>query len=341
MANTEHLAILQRGVAAWNRWRQADPWSQPDLSQARLAGAQLASVSFREANLSGAYLGDCDLTSADLAGANLAGATLAGANLTRANLSGADLTGANLRGAVFFCSRLTGAHCSGADFSGAVFSLAAVAEADLAGATLTGATGLVTSVTPPPPPPGTTHAALPRCAAGSIERPGLLAGDNRQDTEPVAHQAFRDDPSAIASDNCPSSAHHPRFIAADNGEEGSLDDHPSAIASDKREGHERDAGRGAIRAGDNGQGPEPPRAGARSIAGYDVVARAPQAAAPLPVPIASQTMLEGAAFSPRREGSGRAEPVTFQRITDSVHFSITAPKRLHPNQAHSVDVWAS
>jgi len=71
MANDKHVAMLKKGVDAWNAWRDENPGTRPDLSEANL----------REANLSGT---------------NLRGANLREAGLSKANLSGADLSGANL-----------------------------------------------------------------------------------------------------------------------------------------------------------------------------------------------------------------------------------------------------
>ena len=93
MANEEHVAILKKGVAAWNAWRHENAHIRPDLFEAELS----------EANLSEANLIRADLIRADLSRANLSGADLSGADLSRADLSeaplvSADLTGANLTG---------------------------------------------------------------------------------------------------------------------------------------------------------------------------------------------------------------------------------------------------
>src|SRR5438477_137291 len=42
MANPEHLAMLKRGVEAWNAWRTENPTVRPDLNQADLVGETLA-----------------------------------------------------------------------------------------------------------------------------------------------------------------------------------------------------------------------------------------------------------------------------------------------------------
>ena len=39
MANDEHLAILKKGVDAWNAWRDKNPDIRPDLSEANLSEA--------------------------------------------------------------------------------------------------------------------------------------------------------------------------------------------------------------------------------------------------------------------------------------------------------------
>jgi hypothetical protein len=76
MANEEHLARLQQGVDAWNRWRDESWEIRPDLTGAHLTGAHL--------------------TEANLAGARLSGANLTGAHLDRALLTAANLTGVHI-----------------------------------------------------------------------------------------------------------------------------------------------------------------------------------------------------------------------------------------------------
>ncbi len=88
MANDEHVALLKQGVVAWNRWRDENPGTRPDLSEANL----------REVNLSGTNLRGANLREAGLSKANLSGADLSGANLFWACLNHADLTGADLTG---------------------------------------------------------------------------------------------------------------------------------------------------------------------------------------------------------------------------------------------------
>jgi uncharacterized protein YjbI with pentapeptide repeats len=136
MANREHLAILEKGVAAWNRWLAKNLKVHPNLGQADLSGAKLSGtnfgaadlfdVSFRRADLSGAGLYESDLRNADLRGADLRGADLSGADLRDADLCGADLCNADLTG-----TQLDGADLSGANFAGAILARTGFADVDL------------------------------------------------------------------------------------------------------------------------------------------------------------------------------------------------------------------
>ncbi len=86
MANPEHVNLLQKGVKAWNEWREQKPGIIPDLSGA-------------------------DLTSADLRGIAFHGTNLFQANLSRANLNGVDLFMAML-----FETNLRFSHLNNTDF---------------------------------------------------------------------------------------------------------------------------------------------------------------------------------------------------------------------------------
>lgn len=127
MANEEHLAILEKGVDAWNAWRRENPDIRPDLSAASLSGARLI-----KANLSKAHLNDADLSGADLSGADLSG----GAHLDEANLSKANLSRANLVGAYLHSANLSAASLSGAFLRWAHLSSARLQEANLSEAEL-------------------------------------------------------------------------------------------------------------------------------------------------------------------------------------------------------------
>jgi uncharacterized protein YjbI with pentapeptide repeats len=150
MANDEHLAILKKGVAAWNDWCQENAHIHADLSNANLTKANLSSANLAFANLYGAGLSGADLYRAELSaaklhGANLSRAILFGANLVAADLRGADLREANLRGADLLQAQLSGAdlsraHLRKANLVAADLSKADLREADLGGADLTHAT---------------------------------------------------------------------------------------------------------------------------------------------------------------------------------------------------------
>jgi len=100
MPHDEHVALLRKGAAAWNAWRERD--EAPDLSRAGLRGLDLSGF-----NLSGADLQGADLRGTNLSQSNLKSAHLEGANLFKAVLNGADLTGAFLQGAQFLnCAQL-------------------------------------------------------------------------------------------------------------------------------------------------------------------------------------------------------------------------------------------
>jgi len=123
MANDQHVAILKKGVDAWNTWRGKNPDVVPDLSgenltnahlpRANLRQADLRQVDLRRADLSGATLHEADLFKADLSGAILRGAKLIAADLFKATLREADLRKANL-----FIARLVDTDLTGADLTG-------------------------------------------------------------------------------------------------------------------------------------------------------------------------------------------------------------------------------
>ncbi len=178
MSNEEHLTILQRGLAPWNKWREQHPAIRPDLTGAELRATtlrlfNLAEVDFAGTNLSGADLTGANLNRAnlsrsnlngsildltDLAGAdardadfrgssggrlfskaNLRGANLESVKLSSAKLDGTDLREANLCGAILGGADLTDANLSGADLRSAYLSQAALSGTDLSRANLNAA----------------------------------------------------------------------------------------------------------------------------------------------------------------------------------------------------------
>jgi uncharacterized protein YjbI with pentapeptide repeats len=149
MANDEHVAILKKGVDAWNAWRPANLDTPPDLFSADLSNEDLREADLREGslidanlsetNLSGANLSRADLSEANLSEANLSEANLRGATLFKTNLSGADLPCANLSGANLREAKLSEANLSEANLRGADLSRANLSEANLSRADLSGA----------------------------------------------------------------------------------------------------------------------------------------------------------------------------------------------------------
>jgi uncharacterized protein YjbI with pentapeptide repeats len=145
MANDEHVAILKKGVQAWNAWRgEKNPDFVPDLSAAYLRGmdlrgADLSEANLRGADLSGAILTEAHLSRAHLGGADLAQANLRGADLDEANLHEATLGGADLSGAGLYRANLSQAFLWRANLSGANLHEATLSEANLHEANLSGA----------------------------------------------------------------------------------------------------------------------------------------------------------------------------------------------------------
>jgi uncharacterized protein YjbI with pentapeptide repeats len=94
MPNTTHLAILDRGVAAWNKWRADERATVPDLAGASLARRNLSRADFRDARMA-----DVNLEEADLRESNFCHTDLSNTNLRRSKLFRADFFSANLCGA--------------------------------------------------------------------------------------------------------------------------------------------------------------------------------------------------------------------------------------------------
>jgi uncharacterized protein YjbI with pentapeptide repeats len=149
MANPEHLDILKEGVGAWNRWREEDLSTRPDLSSTSLShqdlrGANfhrcsLAETHFNNSDLSGALLTRANLSRASLNAARLGSAILVEASLDGANLAEADFTRADISYANLSSSHLTDANLQFANLTGADLSKSNLYQANLSSANLTAA----------------------------------------------------------------------------------------------------------------------------------------------------------------------------------------------------------
>jgi TIR domain/Pentapeptide repeats (8 copies) len=131
MANPEHLAILKRGVRAWNHWREKNFRLRPDLRQVKLPGADLYKADLSWTSLYKANLTGARLVGADLSGAFLKSANLSQAYLTDANLMLANLVGTNLRGAILWRAKFETTDVSGTDFSNAKVGATIFGDVDL------------------------------------------------------------------------------------------------------------------------------------------------------------------------------------------------------------------
>jgi uncharacterized protein YjbI with pentapeptide repeats len=115
MADEEHLAVLKRGVKAWNVWRMQHAQAIPGLRGPDVNTGHLRIVDLCGADLRGADLVEVNLRGTKLVGADLRGVDLRGANLREADLRKAKLSGANLRWATFMEANLSEADLSSAD----------------------------------------------------------------------------------------------------------------------------------------------------------------------------------------------------------------------------------
>ncbi|MBW8017082.1 MAG: hypothetical protein FVQ82_12925 [Planctomycetes bacterium] len=153
MANPKHVEKLRQGVKAWNKWRKENPDITPDLSRAKLIGADLRKVNLSGVNLSGVNLSNSDLSGANFGKANLSGADLSGADLSTAdlidaslifaNLLGACLSGVDLSRADIFKANLSGVDLFGVDLRKANLSYTNLQGANFQEAIVDGSTLLV------------------------------------------------------------------------------------------------------------------------------------------------------------------------------------------------------
>jgi uncharacterized protein YjbI with pentapeptide repeats len=131
MASKDHLAILKKGVKAWNEWRKKNPDVGPDLSGIDLWWAHLSEGNRKWAELFEANLNGANLWEANLRGVNLRAADLRGAQLIRATLHGADLGDSDLADAALYSVDLSRANLSGANLSHTTLGWTLFADVDL------------------------------------------------------------------------------------------------------------------------------------------------------------------------------------------------------------------
>lgn len=149
MANQEHIDLLKRGVAQWNKWRKRDQTkfdlstnlnlSHVDLSDGDLSNLDLSEAILSNADLSRAILRDTVLDHADLSRADLSEADLSRATLSRTLLRETNLSGANLFGAFLIMTDLIAANLSEANLSNAYLATVNLTAVNLNNANLSGA----------------------------------------------------------------------------------------------------------------------------------------------------------------------------------------------------------
>ena len=127
MANDMHVGLVLEGPKTLNLWREANPDTTLDLSDANLRRAD-----FVHAKLNGAIFHDANLEWADFRWADLIGADLTGARLPRADFHKADLSGAVLKRAELIDANFEDANLRGADLAEAIFAHTRLLNTDLA-----------------------------------------------------------------------------------------------------------------------------------------------------------------------------------------------------------------
>lgn len=136
MANSRHAKILKQGVEAWNKWREKNPSSVPDLRRgdfrwANLCKADLSSADLSNADLRWAYLDGTNLSGARLISTDLRGADLSGADLSEADLTVANLHGTNLSEARLMSTHFTSVNMTGVNFTDSKMIDTIFADVDL------------------------------------------------------------------------------------------------------------------------------------------------------------------------------------------------------------------
>jgi uncharacterized protein YjbI with pentapeptide repeats len=129
MAKPEHLAVLERGVSAWNDWKENKVLI--DLRGANLEGAKLHGINFQTVDLEGANLHRARLHVAFFVGANLVGADFSEADLHWTNFTSADLRNVNLCKADLSAATFRRTKLTGADFNQSKITSTIFCDTDL------------------------------------------------------------------------------------------------------------------------------------------------------------------------------------------------------------------
>jgi len=141
----EHLAILEEGVDAWNRWRAGHPDVRPAFTDLVLANRDFRGYDFRGTSFLRVLLNDSDLRGADCEGARFDESRLINVDLRQTrmkacSLLGATLSHAKLAGLDLTLTNFSDADCWDADFSSADLSGATMQRAKLNDAKLVATT---------------------------------------------------------------------------------------------------------------------------------------------------------------------------------------------------------
>jgi hypothetical protein len=131
MANEEHVAILEKGVYRWNRWREENPQIEPILSDAYLYGWPLENANFTNVNFIGANLSRAKLAEANLQDANFTEAKLVQTDFSGTYAVGALFTEADMRLANLRRANFSKAHLDYADLSSAILYETNLVEATI------------------------------------------------------------------------------------------------------------------------------------------------------------------------------------------------------------------
>ncbi len=150
MANPDHVAILYRGVPAWNQWRREHPGVEPDLSRIRLTPEETGDTEIWSSSLRRADLSEADMRGVNLYFSNIVGVVFHKARFEGANLRGSTLNDLECSEAVFDRATLANVtlhHCEltearfcGCALSGARFERIKADRADFSKSNMVGAT---------------------------------------------------------------------------------------------------------------------------------------------------------------------------------------------------------